>query len=82
MRKDTGNGYLSLRVLFGAEFHFGIFIFFFCLNAANVIHQCIVASTVYLSRGVTQLTPNVSAESMARLQRSSLVLSQSNILCN
>lgn len=80
MRKNTGNGYLSLRALLGAEFHFGIF--FFCLNAASVIHQCIVASTVYLSRGVAQLTPNVSTESMARLQRSSLVLSQSNILCN
>lgn len=59
---DTKNGYPSPRALFGAEFHSGHF-----LNVASVIHQCIVASTVYLSRGVTQLTPDVSTENVAGL---------------
>lgn len=68
---DARNGNTGLRALCGAEFHFGRF-----LNVASVIHQCIAASTVFLSRGVTQLTPSVNAESVAKLQRSSLALSQ------
>lgn len=55
------SGYLSHRELYGAEFHFGRF-----LNVASVIHQCIVANTVYLS--VPQLTPSVNAETLARQQ--------------